>query len=200
MTRKLIITLCLALTAMGMTAQKSVDARINEIRQAYANRINIMNNQPYDDIKMEQMTVSYNRMYPGSGLFQYNDTYYWTDDDNEDYMLKPLLYFVTRKYSMNHGMYRYYREYLLDVESGEPMFLLVTMQMGDDETTKQEFRFYFDKGRLIKQVPERIGPFADDALLVPDFRIDDNGRARAVIEEFNGIKETFNSLIPAVAW
>ena len=49
MARKLIIMLCLGAMALGMSAQKGVDARIKQIREAYANRLAMMQNQPYDD-------------------------------------------------------------------------------------------------------------------------------------------------------
>ena len=201
MKRNLILALCLALTAIGLTAQKNVDARIKQIRQAYAARIDMMNNQPYDDgIKVEQLTVNYNRMYPGTGLYQHTDTYYWTDDENEDYMLKPTLYFVTNKYSLCSGIYRYYHEYLFDAETGEPMFLFITTQMGDDETTKQEFRFYLDKGELIKQIPERIGPFENSNFISPEISLDNNGRAVNIISEFERVLNTFDMMIPTYAW
>lgn len=200
MKRTIILALCMVITAMGLTAQKNVEARIKQIRQAYANRINMMNNQPYDDVKVEQMTISYNRIYPGTGLYRYTDTYYWTDDENEDYMLKPTLYFVTRKYSLCHDIYRHYHEYLFDAETGEPMFLYITTQMGDDENTKQEFRFYIDKGKLIKQIPERIGPFDDSNFIPPGIGIDENGRALNIIGEFNGVLDTFDMMIPTYAW
>ena len=199
-TLKFYLTACLLILALGSAAQKSVDERVKEIRAAYAARLGMMENQPYDDIKVERMTISYNRMYPGTGMFQYDDTYYWTDDENEDYMLLPQLYFVTSKYTMNSGIYRYYREYLFDMETGDPMFLLITTQLGDDKATLKEYRFYFDEGKLIKQVPERIGPFDDDELIKPDFAIDEKGRAVGLEESFKGVAETFNSIIPTYAW
>ena len=49
MDRKLILILSMALMALCMAAQNSVEQRVNVIRQAYANRLNLMQNQPYDD-------------------------------------------------------------------------------------------------------------------------------------------------------
>ena len=113
MTRKLILMLCLTAMALGMTAQNSVEQRINVIRQAYANRMNLMQNQPYDDDsdKVDRLTIAYSRMYPGTGMARFKDTYYWTDDENEEYMLKPTLYFMTRQYTMNSGIYKFYNEW-----------------------------------------------------------------------------------------
>ena len=199
-TLKFYLTACLLMLALGVTAQKSVDERVKEIRAAYAARLSMMENQPFDDVKVEQMTISYNRIYPGTGLYQSSDTYYWTDDEDEDYMLHPLLYFVTSKYTMCHGNYRYYREYLVDTAPQEPMFMLISMQLGDDESTRQDFRFYFQDGKLIKQVPERIGPYGDDALLHPDFMFDENGRADGLIEAFKSVEQTFHEIIPTYKW
>ena len=85
--------LTIALTAI---AQSGVEARLKVIRDAYEARLGMMTNQPYDDgVEVEQLTVNYNRMYPGTGLYRHTDTYYWTDDENEEYMLLPQLYFVT---------------------------------------------------------------------------------------------------------
>ena len=202
MTRKLIIMLCLAAVALGMNAQKSVDARIKQIREAYANRLTMMQNQPYDDDanKVDQLTIAYNRMYPGTGMAKFKDTYYWTDDENEDYMLKPTLYYATRHYTMNSGIYIFNREYLFDAETEEPMFMYVSTQFGDDGK-KLEYRFYFDKGKLIKQIPEKIAPIKDGEL-EPGIKVDKNGKADAasLLREFESIMKTFHDQIPTYPW
>ena len=63
MDRKLILILSMALMALCMAAQNSVEQRVNVIRQAYANRLNLMQNQPYDDEdqRVDQLTIAYNR-------------------------------------------------------------------------------------------------------------------------------------------
>ncbi len=200
MTRKIILTLCLAVIALGMTAQKSVDARIKQIREAYSNRLTLMQNQPYDNERVDQLTATYNRMYPGTGMARFNDTYYWTDDENEDYMLKPTLYFVTSSYTLNSGLYAFNREYLFDAQTEEPMFMLITTEFkGTDK--RLEYRFYFDKGRLIKQIPERIGPLGEGELS-PEIEIDKNGKAIAssLLKEFDSVKSTFHDFVPTFAW
>ena len=187
---------------MGTNAQNSVDARIKQIREAYANRLTLMQNQqPYDDgIIVNQLAETYNRIYPGTGLAQFNDTYYWTDDENEDYMLKPVLYFVTSNYTMNYGIYRFHREYLFDAETEEPMFLYVTTQFGEDGKL-MEYRFYFDKGKLIKQIPEKI-ELDDENELHPEINIDKNGKAvtASLLTEFETIKNDFHNKIPTFPW
>ena len=202
MTRKLILLLCLAATALGMSAQKSVDDRIKVIRKAYAERLNLMKNQPYDDDAnmVNQLTIAYNRIYPGTGLAKFRDTYYWTDDENEDYMLKPVLYYVTSHSTMNSGIYIFNREYLFDVQTEEPMFMYVSTQFGEDGK-KLEYRFYFDKGKLIKQIPEKIGPVGDGEL-DPMIKLDKNGKAVAadLLRGFESIKANFHSQIDTYPW
>ena len=200
MTRKFILTLCLAVIALGMAAQKNVDTRIKQIREAYSNRLTLMQNQPYENEKVDQLTVAYNRMYPGTGMARFNDTYYWTDDENENYMLKPSLYFVSSSYTLNSGLYAFNREYLFDAQTEEPMFMLITTEFkGTDK--KHEYRFYFDKGRLIKQIPEKIGPLGEDELN-PEIEIDKNGKAVAssLLKEFESVKSKFHEFVPTFAW
>lgn len=196
------MALCLAAMTLCCMGQQHVEQHIQRIRQAYAQRLQLMQNQPYDDIAVEQMTVAYNRMYPGTGLYRCDQTYYWSDDGDEQHMLKPSLYFVTSQYSMNHGMYRFSREYLLDASTEEPLFLLVVTQLDDDIATRREYRFYFHNRQLIRQVPERIGPFGDAELPQPDFGVDERGQARAadLLAEFDDISKTFHSLVPTYGW
>ena len=202
MSRKLALSLLLLSLAVTACAQSSVEARVKQIRQAYANRLNLMQNQPYDDpdMKMYQMTLSYKRMYPGTGYYNHNDVYYWTDDENESYMLKPTLYFVTSNYSMNSNLYRFSNEFLYDDQTEEPMFILVTTElMGTGK--RSEYRFYFDKGKLIKQVPERIAPLGDDEL-VPFFAIDDKGRAseKDLLNELERHRKLFHNSVETLTW
>lgn len=202
MTRKLFLLLCLGMMTLGMTAQKSVEQRINVIRQAYANRQNLMQDQPYDGDtqKVGQMTIAYNRMFPGTGLACFNNTYYWTDDNNEEYMLKPVIYFAVQRSTMNSGIYHSYREFLYDPETEEPMFMLVTTQRGDDGK-RLEYRFYFDKGKLIRQTPDKIEPVGDDEVW-PGIEVDNDGHASVaqLLSEFEFHRENFHNNIETYAW
>ena len=177
-----------------------VAERVEYIRGQYAARLALMQNQPFDDVKTEQLTTEYARMYPGTGLARFATTYYWTDDENEDYMLKPTLYFVTSHYTMCHGNYVFNREYLFDSETEEPLFMFVSTQMGDDATTRKEYRIYFDDGKVIKQVPELI-VIGDDEPLVPDIEFDEAGRvAASVLGEMEGLKAGFHRQVPTYPW
>lgn len=200
--RNFLLILLTAMLSLISYAQNPIDTRLAQIRTAYAERLNLMNNQPYDDgVKIEQLTVSYNRMYPGTGLYRENDTYYWTDDEDEVFLLKPTLYFVTTNYTMASGIYRFYREYLFDSETEEPMFLLITTQFGEDEKPA-EYRFYFDKGKIIKQIPEQIGPFDDDAMINPYINVDEKGRAIAadLLNDFEQEKALFHRIIDTMTY
>lgn len=202
MTRKLFLLLCLGMMTLGMTAQQSVEQRINVIRQAYANRQNLMQDQPYDGDteKVGQMTIAYNRMFPGTGLACFNNTYYWTDDNNEEYMLKPVIYFAVQRSTMNSGIYHSYREFLYDPETEEPMFMLVTTQRGDDGK-RLEYRFYFDKGKLIRQTPAKIEPVGDDEVW-PGIEVDNDGHASVaqLLSEFEFHRKNFHNNIETYAW
>lgn len=198
--RKLLIVLTMSCIAWAATAG-DVAARVEYIRGQYAARLALMQNQPFDDVKTEQLTTEYARMYPGTGLARFSTTYYWTDDENEDYMLKPTLYFVTSHYTMCHGNYVFNREYLFDSETEEPLFMFVSTQMGDDATTRKEYRIYFDDGKVIKQVPERI-VIGDDEPLVPDIVVDDAGHVvvAQLLGEMEGLKAGFHRQVPTYPW
>ena len=202
MTRRFLFLLCAAALAATAASAQSVEARLKQIRDTYAARLDLMNNKPYDDPGVEQMTVSFKRNIPGTGLFDYTSTFYWTDDEDEQYMLRPTLYFATCRYSRNMGMYGYTREYLFDPVTEQPMFMLITTQVLDSPT-RLEFRFYFDEqGRLIKQLPEAIGPCDDGDVLAPDVPVDDNGVAsgEALLNAFESVKDDFHHHIATYKW
>jgi len=101
---------------------------------------------------------------------------------------------------MNSGIYIFNREYLFDVQTEEPMFMYVSTQLGEDGK-KLEYRFYFDKGKLIKQIPEKIGPVGDGEL-DPMIKLDKNGKAVAadLLRGFESIKANFHSQIDTYPW
>ncbi|MBR1543700.1 MAG: hypothetical protein IJ626_02260 [Muribaculaceae bacterium] len=194
---------CIMAALLSANAQSNNDEHIKKIQQAYQSRLALMQNQPYDDIKVEQMSVSYNRMYPGTGLYRHTDTYYWLDDEDEEYMLRPRLYFVTSRYSLCHDRYRFYREYLFDAETGEPMFMLLTTQLHDDVGSRREYRFYFHNGRIIRQIPAKIEiPDSPDSpdFIMPDIDIDPARLESGLLMEFSNVKQIFDRNVPTMAW
>ena len=197
--RKLLIVLTMSCIPWAATAG-DVAERVEYIRGQYAARLALMQNQPFDDVKTEQLSTEYARMYPGTGLARFATTYYWTDDENEDYMLKPVIYFAVQRSTMNSGIYHSYREFLYDPETEEPMFMLVTTQRGDDGK-RLEYRFYFDKGKLIRQTPAKIEPVGDDEVW-PGIEVDNDGHASVaqLLNEFEFHRKNFHNNVDTYSW
>ena len=159
--RLTIIVLALIATATMATAQKN-EKRMEQIRQAYADRLEIMNNKPYGDMPFNEASIDVAQNLPGSGMFERHDKYYFTQEQySQDGSMDSQLYFMTSKKTYAMGAHGYYWEFLWDSMEGDPMFaLLVREECG----TKKEYRFYFDKGKVIKTVPDvKQWPKADSA-------------------------------------
>ena len=154
-------------TASLATAQNH-EKRLAQIRQAYADRLEIMNNKPYGvDKPFNEVSVDVAKNFPATGLYQRNDKYYFTQEQySADGSMASLLYFMTSKATYAHGMHGYYWEFLWDSMEGDPMFALLIRTEGDQ---KKEYRFYFDKGKVIKTVPDvKQWPKKDAFNLHPD--------------------------------
>lgn len=87
------------------------------------------------------------------------DTYlYWGEAESDDTVIyKPhYVKFVTKKF--NYAAREYYQEYLYDPD-GNVAFIYaydpMTQLEGDDDDMQYEFRFYLNKGRLIKAIIKR---------------------------------------------
>ena len=144
------IMLAVIATASFATAQNK-EQRIKQIRQAYADRLEIMQNKPYDG-PFNEAEVNVAKNLPGTGLYERHDKYYFTQEQySADGSMCSQLYFATSKETYVHGMHGYYWEFLWDSMEGDPMFALLVRQEGD---TKKEYRFYFQNNKLIKAVPE----------------------------------------------
>ena len=145
-----ILLLALFATTSLVTAQNH-DKRIAQIRQAYADRLEIMNNSPYD-VPCNFINNDLAQNLPGSGLHERHDKYYFTQEQySEDGKMASLLYYVTSKDTYAMGMHVYNWEFLWDAMEGDPMFALLVRQEGN---AKKEYRFYFEKNKVIKVVPE----------------------------------------------
>jgi hypothetical protein len=95
---------------------------------------------------------------PGTGG-HIEDTYlYWEEvESDDDVIYKPhRVKFVTKKF--NFAARNYYQEFLYDPD-GSVAFIYaydpMTQFEGDTEDMQYEFRFYLDKGHLIKAVVKR---------------------------------------------
>ncbi len=155
-------------TTATFAANKATQARIDEIRKAYENRIYKMQNRPYEDILTGAFVVDDHKMLPGTGLADYHTIYYYDDDQQtEDDMITPVpqLYFVESRITMCHGRYIFYYELLYDQETEKPMFVYATSRYADVENSLVEWRFYFDKkGNIIQQTPATIKTDNEDSL------------------------------------
>lgn len=148
--RLIFIMLAVIATASFATAQNK-EQRIKQIRQAYADRLEIMQNKPYDG-PFNEAEVNVAKNLPGTGLYERHDKYYFTQEQySADGSMCSQLYFATSKETYVHGMHGYYWEFLWDSMEGDPMFALLVRQEGD---TKKEYRFYFENNKVIKTVPD----------------------------------------------
>lgn len=151
MKKRIFLLMALVLSAVSVVVAQNHDKRMAQIRQAYADRLAIMQNKPYDG-PFNEIGVDVAQNLPGTGLYERHDKYYFTQEQySADGSLDSQLYFVTSKETYAHGMHGYYWEFLWDSMEGDPMFAYLVRQEGD---TKKEYRFYFEKGKVIKVVPE----------------------------------------------
>ena len=145
------IMLAVVATASMLSAQNH-DKRMAQIRQAYADRLEIMNNKPYGNEPFNEISVDVAQNLPGTGLYERHDKFFFTQEQySADGSMCSLLYFVTSKATYVHGMHGYYWEFLWDAMEGDPMFALLVR---DEGGTKKEYRFYFENNKVIKTVPE----------------------------------------------
>lgn len=167
--KKIVISLVMALAAVAaFAASRAVQARVDEVRKAYENRLNKMQNRPYEDILTGAFVVDDHKMLPGTGLADYHTVYYYDDDQKtEDDMITPVpqLYFVESRVTLCHGNYVYYYELLFDQDTEKPMFVYATARFAGIDNSLVEWRFYFDKrGNIIQQVPATIKTDSEDSL------------------------------------
>ncbi len=168
---KLRITLLMlwAVAAIAIAgAQSKVDRRIQEIRQAYADRLEIMKNNPYDDGRpFNEVSVDVAENMPGSGMHERHDKFYFAQEQySAEGDMEALLYFATSTSTYAMGAHKWYWEFLWHAMEGDPMFALLVRE---EAGTKKEYRFYFDNGKVIKTVPElKQWPKKDIMSLHPD--------------------------------
>ena len=145
------IAIALIATATLAGAQNH-EKRMQQIRQAYADRLEIMNNKPYENEPFNEISVDVAQNLPATGLYEKHEKYYFTQEMySADGSMDSQLYFMTSKATYAHKMHGYYWEFLWESMEGDPMFALLVRTEGD---AKKEYRFYFDKGKVIKCVPE----------------------------------------------
>ena len=101
------IMLAVFATASVLSAQNH-DKRMAQIRQAYADRLDIMQNKPYDG-PFNEVGVDVAQNLPATGLYERHDKFYFTQEQySADGSMCSLLYFATSKVTYTHGMHGYY--------------------------------------------------------------------------------------------
>lgn len=149
---RLTIALLAIFAVATMANAQNHEQRMAKIRQAYADRLEIMKNKPVEDQPFNEISVDVAQNMPGSGLYERHDKYYFTQEQySADGSLDSQLYFMTSRSTYAHGMHVYYWEFLWDSMEGDPMFALLVREEGG---TKMEYRFYFENNKVIKVIPD----------------------------------------------
>ena len=151
MKQRITFLLIAVIAVAGFASAQNIEKRMDKIRQAYADRLELMKNKPNDG-PFNEVSVDVAQNLPGTGLYERHDKFYFTQEQySADGSMDSQLYFMTSRSTYAHGMHVYYWEFLWDSMEGDPMFAYLVRQEGD---TKKEYRFYFEKGKVVKTIPE----------------------------------------------
>ena len=152
MKTRVFLFLAVMMASVSIAGAQNHDKRMAQIRQAYADRLEIMNNNPYESQMFNQVNVDLAQNMPGSGLREVHDRYYFTQEQySADGSMDSQVYFATSTITYAMGAHKWYWEFLWDSMEGDPMFAYLVRQEGD---ARQEYRFYFENNKLIKVVPD----------------------------------------------
>ena len=139
--RVFLVLIAVMATASFASAQNH-DKRMAQIKQAYADRLEIMNNNPYEGQMFNQVNVDLAQNMPGSGMREVHDRYYFTQEQySADGSMDSQVYFATSTITYAMGAHKWYWEFLWDSMEGDPMFALLVRE---EPGAKQEYRFYFE--------------------------------------------------------
>lgn len=181
MKARIILFALVASIATTMVTAQNEQARMKQIREAYAGRLALMQDRPYDDgAPFNEVTTTVTNNLPGSGICTSNKHFYFTqpdfmeseDEEGEfDATLYSTLYYAT-SINVYAGTHHYIWEFLWDAETGDPMFAMLVMKEGSEKDSAQkEYRFYLDKGKVFKAVPDvALWPDPEQDFLAPYFR------------------------------
>lgn len=152
--RIILLILVTASSCMSVSAQKGQEQRMKAIRDAYAGRLRLMEDKPFEDKPFNQVSVELYQNRPGSGMCTRHDVYYFTQEDFDESGEMPSdVYFATSRYSYAMDSQIYHWEMLWDAEKGDPMFAVLLCEE-PSSGVKSEYRFYIDGGRVFRCVPE----------------------------------------------
>ena len=103
------------MASVSIAGAQNHDKRMAQIRQAYADRLEIMNNNPYESQMFNQVNVDLAQNMPGSGLREVHDRYYFTQEQySTDGSMDSQVYFVTSTRTYAMGAHKWYWEFLWD--------------------------------------------------------------------------------------
>ena len=123
MKTRVFLFLAVMMASVSIAGAQNHDKRMAQIRQAYADRLEIMNNNPYESQMFNQVNVDLAQNMPGSGLREVHDRYYFTQEQySTDGSMDSQVYFVTSTITYAMGAHKWYWEFLWDSMEGDPMF------------------------------------------------------------------------------
>ena len=157
MKARIILFALVASIATTMATAQNEQARMKQIREAYAGRLALMQDRPYDDgAPFNEVTTTVTNNLPGSGICTSNKHFYFTQPDfmeseDEEGEFDATLY-STLYYATSINVYA--------VKEGS-----------EKDSAQKEYRFYLDKGKVFKAVPDvALWPDPEQDFLAPYFR------------------------------
>lgn len=159
MKARLIFLLCFSACLQAGWAQNSVESirqRYNVMKEYIASHTNEDMN---DGANFgEYYHIQARQWLPGTGGHLEDTFLYWDEVEEDAIYPRHFLTFVTSRY--NYAARQFYEEYLYDAD-GNVAFVYAYDPMlevdGDAESMEYEFRFYMNKGRLIKGIVMQKG-------------------------------------------
>lgn len=163
MKKRIFMLLCLAAMLQTGWAQKgavNTDRQVENIRQRYTEMKKYVATHTGHDLNDgadfgEYYHLEARQWLPGTGG-HIEDTYlFWgeVEGDAEEIYPRHYVQFVTKKF--NYAARNYYQEFLYDAD-GHVAFIYAYDPMleleGDANDKQYEFRFYFNKGHLLKAI------------------------------------------------
>ena len=161
MKQRIFILLCLVAclqVAMAQNTVESIRQRYNAMKEYIASHNGENQNDGAEFGEFYHLKAS--QWLPATGGHIEDTFLYWDEVEGDEEQIYPdhRLKFVTTRY--NFAARQYYEEYLYDT-NGNVAFIYAYNPMltidGDSEDMEYEFRFYINKGRLLKGIVKQKG-------------------------------------------
>lgn len=184
MGRRISITLCLLVCIIqcgwAQSTVESIRKRYADIKEMIAEKTGEEENFNDGATFTQCYKVEASHWLPATGGHKENITFYFGERENEEDQIYDSHYltFVTTKY--NYSVREYYEEYLYD-EDGKIAFIYAFAPYeyvedtgsADDVPLQIEFRFYFNKGKLLHAIIKKR-PVEDNS--TTPFKVDYEGK------------------------